>query len=622
QPEIDVQGQGVSIPSGSTTPQASDGTDFGSAVVMGMAVTRTFTILNTGTDDLLLSGMPAVVLNGDPDFSVTVQPSSTVAPAASTTFEITFTPQSLGARTVTVQIENNDPDESPYTFVVGGAGTAAPEPEIDVTGNGTPIPSGSTVPTIDNGTEFGKAEVGTTSVTRTYAIQNLGSTALTLGTVTLSGDADFAVTSQPQATLAPGESTTLDVTFTPMMAGLRAATVEIPNNDADENPYTFAIQGTGTVAAPEIEVSGLGQPIASGSTMPEVGNGTDFGTTTAGSMPLTRTFTIANQGTAPLNLTGMPLVELSGDPVFTVTAEPTTPVQPTGSTTFVIEFAPTDAGTFSATVSIANDDADENPYTFAITGTATASNQPEIAVAGNGIEIVSGDSTPDAADGTDFGEVELGSSRVQSFTISNTGSAPLTLTADPPVAVTGTEFVVVTPPQTQIAAGESTTFQIEFTPVTAGRVTETVTIESDDSDEGSYVFTLAGTGVEPQGGTCGDGVVDAGEACDDGNTASGDGCAGDCSAIDDGWYCEIEGMACTTSCGDGIVAGSEVCDDGAGNSDTQAGACRSDCSGVVPGQKKEEPGCGCGAAGGGSGGWVFALSAFGLALSRRRRRCP
>ena len=40
------------------------------------------------------------------------------------------------------------------------------------------------------------------------------------------------------------------ITFTPQAAGLRQAVVIIANNDADENPYTFAIQGTGTVAPP------------------------------------------------------------------------------------------------------------------------------------------------------------------------------------------------------------------------------------------------------------------------------------------------------------------------------------------------------------------------------------
>ena len=34
----------------------------------------------------------------------------------------------------------------------------------------------------------------------------------------------------------------------PSASGLRSATLSIANNDADENPYDFAIQGTGLTA--------------------------------------------------------------------------------------------------------------------------------------------------------------------------------------------------------------------------------------------------------------------------------------------------------------------------------------------------------------------------------------
>jgi len=39
---------------------------------------------------------------------------------------------------------------------------------------------------------------------------------------------------------------TCTVTFDPSAEGVRTATISIANNDADENPYNFAIQGTGT----------------------------------------------------------------------------------------------------------------------------------------------------------------------------------------------------------------------------------------------------------------------------------------------------------------------------------------------------------------------------------------
>src|SRR5437588_6143099 len=62
-PEIDVQGNGNSIADGDTTPQATDGTDFGT-VSLGNALSHTFTILNTGTSPLNLIGTPKVQISG------------------------------------------------------------------------------------------------------------------------------------------------------------------------------------------------------------------------------------------------------------------------------------------------------------------------------------------------------------------------------------------------------------------------------------------------------------------------------------------------------------------------------------------------------------------------------
>ena len=60
-----------------------------------------------------------------------------------------------------------------------------------------------------------------------------------------------------------------------------------------------------------------------------------------------------------------------------------------------------------ATISIANDDSDENPYTFTIQGTGTGIDSPEIAVKNDsGVLIPDNDTSPSAADGTDFSSVD------------------------------------------------------------------------------------------------------------------------------------------------------------------------------------------------------------------------
>ena len=57
--------------------------------------------------------------------------------------------------------------------------------------------------------------------------------------------ADFTVTAQPASPVAPSGSTTFSVTFDPSASGTRTAMLSIANNDADENPFNFTIQGTG-----------------------------------------------------------------------------------------------------------------------------------------------------------------------------------------------------------------------------------------------------------------------------------------------------------------------------------------------------------------------------------------
>jgi uncharacterized repeat protein (TIGR01451 family) len=124
-PDIDVQGNGISIPAGDTTPQSADNTDFGSVSVGSGTAGNTFTIENTGRVALDLTGTPPVEITGPhpADFTVTVSPATSVAVSGgTTTFEITFAPSVAGLRDATVSIASNDSDENPYTFAIQGTG--------------------------------------------------------------------------------------------------------------------------------------------------------------------------------------------------------------------------------------------------------------------------------------------------------------------------------------------------------------------------------------------------------------------------------------------------------------------------------------------------------------------
>ncbi|MEY2525413.1 MAG: hypothetical protein QOE73_184 [Verrucomicrobiota bacterium] len=122
-PEIDVVGNGQSIPNNDSTPSASDGTDFGGVDVVTDSLARTFTIQNSGTGSLSLTGVPNVQIVGSSDFTVTLQPVSPVKiDNPITTFRITFKPSSPGLKTATVMIANNDANEGSYQFAIQGNG--------------------------------------------------------------------------------------------------------------------------------------------------------------------------------------------------------------------------------------------------------------------------------------------------------------------------------------------------------------------------------------------------------------------------------------------------------------------------------------------------------------------
>ncbi len=139
-----------------------------------------------------------------------------------------------------------------------------------------------------------------------------------------------------------------------------------------------------------------------------------------------------------------------------------------------------------------------DPSTFYTVQAEEEPGAAEIKVTGNGIEIVDGDTTPSPDDDTDFGDSFLAATVTKTFTIVNEGEAPLNLTGDPKVDITGThaaDFTVTQTPTSPIDNGSNTTFDIEFDPGAEGIRTATISIANDDGDENPYTFDIQGTGI-------------------------------------------------------------------------------------------------------------------------------
>lgn len=268
---------------------------------------------------------------------------------------------------------------------------------------------------------------------------------------------------------------------------------------------------TGGGVAPEVEVRGNSLAIADGDNTPSVDDDTNFGSTAIGSYT-EKTFTINNiagltEYDGDLLLSGSPKVEISGTHAadYSIELQPSSPLERnTGTTTFIVRFTPSASGARDAVLEFANNDLNENPFNFSITGTGT---NPEIDIRGNGILINNGDLIPSTADYTDFGGVDAQDGMIsRTFYIHNSGTGDLTLADhNSPNGVyvwidgdNAADFSVLTQPATPIAAASNDDFEIECNPSALGIRTAVVHVNSNDANEASYSFTIQGRGLAPE----------------------------------------------------------------------------------------------------------------------------
>lgn len=303
-PEINVKGNGASIADGDTTPTATDDTDFGSATTGGGTVSHTFTIENTGTAALNLTGTPKVTITGAnaSDFTVSAQPSSPVAAANGTTaFTIQFTPTATGTRAATVSIANDDADENPYDFAIQGTG-ATPSPTVSVGDVSVPEPASG-----QSYAQFPVMLSGASSQTVTVSFSTANGTAVAPGDYTsLSGTLTFAP-GETQKTVAVAVKADAvsesNETFNLNLSGPANATIADGTGVATITPPVAA----GTVLISEFRLRG---PNGSDDEFVELYNNTDADITVSDANPATclTQLTILD----PTQRCGWALVDLQG----------------------------------------------------------------------------------------------------------------------------------------------------------------------------------------------------------------------------------------------------------------------------------------------------------------------
>jgi len=190
------------------------------------------------------------------------------------------------------------------------------------------------------------------------------------GTVTLNNP---TLATAGTTVLLPAAITIIDNNLTDAVTGTFTGQ---PNNSSivlGGNTYRVAYNGgTGNdvtlTSFQEINLQGNSQNIADGSTSPSPTNDTDYGNVTVAS-PSAKTYTIQNQGTLPLSVTGITVSGAQASEFVLSGISLPASIGAGGSTTFVVTFTPTVTGTRSATINIANNDSDEATYDFSVQGT-------------------------------------------------------------------------------------------------------------------------------------------------------------------------------------------------------------------------------------------------------------
>ncbi|MBN8279470.1 MAG: choice-of-anchor D domain-containing protein [Gammaproteobacteria bacterium] len=201
----------------------------------------------------------------------------------------------------------------------------------------------------------------------------------------------------------------------------------------------------------------------------------------------TRTVTVTNQGGVSLVLGGIGLAN-SLAPPFALASDSCSAatLAPAATCTFNVTFLPDNVGSFSDTLDIPSNDADEASVTLAVSGNGTALPVPSISVT---------DSVAPATDqNVPFGSTAIGTTLTRTVTVANEGNADLvigTLTGLAPPFSLGADNCSG---QTVAPAG-SCTVDVDFSPAAVGAASDSLDIPSNDASTPVATVTVSGTGT-------------------------------------------------------------------------------------------------------------------------------
>jgi len=215
----------LAVPAVSLSPQSLS---FPSTVVGSTSAPLTVALKNTGTGDLSITSITLTGGQTD-DFALSNTCGTSLAASATCTVSVTFKPVAAGTKQATFTVIDNA-HGSQRSVAVTGTATAAPAPAVTLSATSL---------------SFASQQVGTASSAQTVTLANTGTAALSISSIHITGRQadDFTLAQNCGTSLAAGKSCTLSVTFKPVAAGAKSATVGIVDN-AHGSQRSVALKGT------------------------------------------------------------------------------------------------------------------------------------------------------------------------------------------------------------------------------------------------------------------------------------------------------------------------------------------------------------------------------------------
>jgi subtilase family serine protease len=412
---------------------------FGSLTVGSTSAAQVVTVKNTGTGALTLTSETVSA----PFLKSATTCGTSLAVGASCTVSIEFKPTSATSST--------------GTLVVASNGTSTPA-SVSLTGTGTAALT-HTLSLAPTSVAFGSLTLGSTSAAQVVTVKNTGTGALTLTSETVS--APFLKSATTCGTsLAVGASCTVSIEFKPTAATSSTGTLVVASNGTS-TPASVSLTGTGTaVATPTLTLTPTS--IA-------------FPNTIVGTTSDATTVVVKNTSTVTVTLSS---IALSGSYASSFELLDTcgATLAASASCNLYIAFKPASAAALSATV-LLTDTATGSPQKVTLTGTGTAAPSVKLSATTLAFSTTTHGTTSDALP----------------VTLTNAGTATLTLTSITLTGTNPTDFEALNTCGATLAPAASCTVYVGFKPAAVASYSAKLTI-ADNGAASPQSVTLTGTG--------------------------------------------------------------------------------------------------------------------------------